>query len=155
MCKLLWMEQCNSDIMVVSRAKKFSCDKVKLFDGVKKIGMLNKKPTRCHLVLYLFLLISCSTRFGPPCAHLQTPLSHQLLKMGTRWPETCWATYKEQLIRRNKYNTKWHLVGFSFHLILRIICASSWFFFTRLAYIRDAQSTNHKKKISDLFLLNS
>ena len=39
------------------------------------------------------------------------PLSRQLLKMGTRWPETCWATYKEQLIRRNKYNTKWHLVG--------------------------------------------
>jgi len=33
-------------------------------------------------------------------------LSRQLLKMGTRWPETCWATYKEQLIRRNKYNTK-------------------------------------------------
>ena len=26
------------------------------------------------------------------------PLSRQLLKMGTRWPETCWATYKEQLI---------------------------------------------------------
>jgi len=36
--------------------------------------------------------------------------------MGTRWPETCWATYKEQLIRRNKYNTKWHLVGFLFHI---------------------------------------
>jgi len=36
----------------------------------------NKKPTRCHLVLYLFLpykllFISCSTCFGPPCAHLQ------------------------------------------------------------------------------------
>ena len=35
-----------------------------------------KKPTRCHLVLYLFLLykllfISRSTCFGPPCAHLQ------------------------------------------------------------------------------------
>ena len=43
------------------------------------------------------------------------PLSRQLLKMGTRWPETCWATYKEQLIGRNKYNTKWHLVGFLFH----------------------------------------
>ena len=47
------------------------------------------------------------------------PLSRQLLKMGTRWPETCWATYKEQLIRRNKYNTKWHLVGFLFHIELR------------------------------------
>jgi len=47
------------------------------------------------------------------------PLSHQLLKMGTRWPETCWATYKEKLIRRNKYNTKWHLVGFLFHIELR------------------------------------
>jgi len=38
--------------------------------------MWNKKPTRCHLVLYLFLLykllfISCSTCFGPPCAHFQ------------------------------------------------------------------------------------
>ena len=33
--------------------------------------MWNKKPTRCHLVLYIFLLISCSTCFGPPCAHLQ------------------------------------------------------------------------------------
>ena len=38
--------------------------------------MWNKKPTRCHLVLYLFLLykllfLSCSTCFGPPCAHLQ------------------------------------------------------------------------------------
>jgi len=43
------------------------------------------------------------------------PLSRHLLKTGTRWPETCWATYKEQLIRRNKYNTKWHLVGFLFH----------------------------------------
>jgi len=106
----------------------------------------NKKPTRCHLVLYLFLLykllfISCSTCFGPPCVHLQelttwwyfftcgvVPwlcrqsdpvgcwlptqtrhyttrekilLSRQLLKMGTRWPETCWATYKEQLIKEN------------------------------------------------------
>jgi len=35
-----------------------------------------KKPTRCHLVLYLFLLykllfISCSTCFRPPCAHLK------------------------------------------------------------------------------------
>jgi len=39
--------------------------------------------------------------------------------MGTRWPETCWATCKEQLIRRNKYNTKWHLVGFLFHIELR------------------------------------
>ena len=47
------------------------------------------------------------------------PLSRQLLKMGTRWPETCWATYQEQLIRRNKYNTKWHLVGFLFHTELR------------------------------------
>ena len=34
-------------------------------------SMWNKKPTRCHLGLYLFLLISCSTCFGPPCAHLQ------------------------------------------------------------------------------------
>ena len=34
-------------------------------------SMWNKKPTRCHLVLYLFLLISCSTCFVPPCAHLQ------------------------------------------------------------------------------------
>ena len=38
--------------------------------------MWNKKPTRCHLVLYLFLLykllfISCSTCFWPPYAHLQ------------------------------------------------------------------------------------
>jgi len=47
------------------------------------------------------------------------PLSRQLLKMGTWWPETCWATYKEQLLRRNKYNTKWHLVGFLFHIELR------------------------------------
>jgi len=39
--------------------------------------------------------------------------------MGTRWPKTCWATYKEQFIRRNKYNTKWHLVGFLFHIELR------------------------------------
>ena len=38
--------------------------------------------------------------------------------MGTRCPETCWATYKEQLIRKNKYNTKWHLVGFLFHIVL-------------------------------------
>ena len=48
------------------------------------------------------------------------PLSRWLLKMGIRWPETCWATYKEQLIRRNKYNTKWHLVGFLFHMSLKI-----------------------------------
>ena len=39
-------------------------------------SMWIKKPTRCHLVLYLFLLykllfISCWTCFGPPCAHLQ------------------------------------------------------------------------------------
>jgi len=47
------------------------------------------------------------------------PLSRQLLRMGTRWPETCWITYKEQLIRRNKYNTKWHLVGFLFHTVIR------------------------------------
>ena len=38
--------------------------------------MWNKKPTRCHLVLYLFplyklIFISCSTCFGSPCAHLQ------------------------------------------------------------------------------------
>jgi len=34
------MKQCNSDIMVVSRVKKFSYDKVKLFDGVKKTSMV-------------------------------------------------------------------------------------------------------------------
>jgi len=49
----------------------------------------------------------------------KVPLSRQLLKMGTMWPETCWATYKEQIIRRNKYNTKWHLVGFLFHIEIR------------------------------------
>ena len=43
---------------------------------VHRSSMWKKKPTRCHLVLYLFLLykllfISCSTCFGPPCAHLQ------------------------------------------------------------------------------------
>jgi len=37
---------------------------------VHRSSMWNKKPTRCHLVLYLFLLISCSTCFGPHCAHL-------------------------------------------------------------------------------------
>jgi len=50
-----------------------------LFDvwlTVHRSSMWNKKPTRCHLVLYLFLpykllFISCSTCFGPPCAHLQ------------------------------------------------------------------------------------
>ena len=54
---------------------------------VHRSSMWNKKPTRCHLILHLFLLykllfISCSTCFGPP------------------------------------YNTKWHLVGFLFHIIL-------------------------------------
>ena len=43
---------------------------------VHRSSMWNKKPTRCHLVLYLFrlyklLFMSCSTCFGPPCAHLQ------------------------------------------------------------------------------------
>jgi len=38
---------------------------------VHRSSMWNKKPTRCHLVLYLFLLISCSACFGPPCAHFQ------------------------------------------------------------------------------------
>ena len=39
----------------------------------KYYTMLNKKPTRCHLVLYYiyFPFISCSTCFGPPCAHPQ------------------------------------------------------------------------------------
>jgi len=113
---------------------------LQLFDvwlTVHRSSMCNKKPTRCHLVLYLFLLISCSTCFGPPCAHLQEhyttrekiPLSRQVLKMGTRWPETCWATYKEQLVRRNKYNTKWHLVGFLFHIatvVLRFYTFSTY-----------------------------
>ena len=49
------------------------------------------------------------------------PLSRQLLKMCTRWPETCWATYKEQPIRRNKYNTEWHLVGLLFHIVT-VVC---------------------------------
>ena len=44
--------------------------------AVHRSSMWNKKPTRCHLVLYLFLLyklifISCSTCLGPPCAHPQ------------------------------------------------------------------------------------
>jgi hypothetical protein len=34
------MKQRNSDMMVVSTAKKSSCDKVKVFDGVKEIGMV-------------------------------------------------------------------------------------------------------------------
>jgi len=43
---------------------------------VHRSSMWNKEPPGCHLVLYLFLLykllfISCSTCFGPPCAHLQ------------------------------------------------------------------------------------
>ena len=46
----------------------------KMFDvwlTVHRSSMWNKKPTRCHLVLYLFLLISCATCFRSPCAHLQ------------------------------------------------------------------------------------
>ena len=39
--------------------------------AVHRSSMWDKKPTRCHLVLYFFLLISCLTCFGPPCAHLQ------------------------------------------------------------------------------------
>ena len=50
-------------------------------------SMWNKKPTRCHLVLYLFLHI-------------------------------------EQLIRRNKYSTKWHLVGFLFHIQPMASCST-------------------------------
>ena len=53
---------------------KQSVNKFSKFDvllTVHRSSMWNKKPTRCHLVLYLFLLISCSTCFGPPCAHLQ------------------------------------------------------------------------------------
>jgi len=38
---------------------------------VHRSSVWNKKPTTRHLVLYLFLVISCSTCFGPPCAHLQ------------------------------------------------------------------------------------
>jgi len=156
-------------IACVTRILKFYHSHYK-FDAwltVHLSSMWNKKPTRCHLVLYLFLLISCSTCFGPPCAHLQElttwwyfftcgvvpwlcriwlptqprhyttrekiPLSRQLQKMGTRWRETCWATYKEQFIRRNKYNTKWHLVGFLFHIVTifestnTLIC-STWNF---------------------------
>jgi len=64
------------------------------------------------------------------------PLSRQLLKMGTRWPETCWATYKDRLIRRNKYNTKWHLVGFLFHIKIIFVCLfvvlNCGSFFTRI-----------------------
>ena len=52
----------------------------------------------------------------PPCSHgtyqheAITSRSRQLLMMGTRLPETCWAT-----IRREITNTKKrHLVGFSY-----------------------------------------
>ena len=38
---------------------------------VHRSSVWNKKPTRCHLVLYLFLFISCSTCFGLPCAYPQ------------------------------------------------------------------------------------
>jgi len=37
---MLWMKQRNSDIMIVSRAKNFYYDEVKLFDAVNKIGMV-------------------------------------------------------------------------------------------------------------------
>jgi len=68
------------------------------------------------------------------------PLSRQLLKMGTRWPETCWATYKEQLIRRNKYNTKWHLVGFLFHIELR--CTVNHTSYFKITVVRDVAPCN-------------
>ena len=53
---------------------------------VHRSSMWNKKPTRCHLVLYLFLLykllfISCSTCFWPPCAHPQ--------ELTTQWYFCC------------------------------------------------------------------
>ena len=41
--------------------------------------------------------------------------SHQLMKMGTWLPETCWATCTGVI----KDNTKWHIVGFLSHTELR------------------------------------
>jgi len=43
------------------------------------------------------------------------PLSRQLLKMGTRWPETFWANYKGEI----NILLKWHLVGLLIHIELR------------------------------------
>ena len=106
--------------------------------------MWNKKPTRCHLVLYLFLLykllnmfratlcpssgaddlvvfflvwcsaMPCCATYSPidkqPANRIwlltqprnyttreKIPLSRQLLKLGTRWPETWWATCKGEI----------------------------------------------------------
>jgi len=106
---------------------------------VHRSSMWNKKPIRCHLVLYLFLLYKLLSMFratlcpssgaddlvvflprgvvpwlcrqsdpvGWLCGHTtsqpdltaytatalhhaaKTPLSRQILRMGTRWTETC------------------------------------------------------------------
>ena len=75
---------------------------------VHRSSTWNKKPTRCHLVLYLcYVLLNGHTTSQPDLtAYTATalhhtrqkiPLSPQLLRMGTRWPETCWATYKGEI----------------------------------------------------------
>ena len=100
---------------------------------VHRSSMWIKRPTRCHIVLYLFLLYRLLNMFlATLCpssgadnlvvffrcvaepwlcrqqdltAYTATalqhtwkiPISRQLLKNGTRWPETCWATYKGEI----------------------------------------------------------
>ena len=49
--------------------------------GTVSKSMWNKKPTRCHLVLYLFLLYKLLNMFR---ANLCLSSGAQLLKMGTR-----------------------------------------------------------------------
>jgi len=75
-------------------------------------SMWNKKPTICHLVLYLFLLYRLLNMFRATLCSSSgadnlvvffrvwcnaVTLSRQLLRMGTRWPKTCWATYKGEI----------------------------------------------------------
>ena len=97
-----------------------------------------------------FSYISCSTSFGPPCAHPQELMSCATYSpMDTQpanpiWPPTQPRHYTtsgknttkssapedghkvaqnmlNNLQRRNKYNTKWHLVGFLFNIQLFFI----------------------------------
>ena len=79
--RLVWVLSHSPSVKIHNVALKYNTYYFDVWLTVHRSSMWIKKPTRCHLVLYLFLLykllfISCSTCFGPPCAHLQELTSY-------------------------------------------------------------------------------
>ena len=97
---------------------------------VHRSSMWNKRPTRCHLVIYLFLLYNLLNMFRATLCPSSgaDDLVVFIRCVAEPWlcrqadPVGCFSVHWEALSTTNcQYITKWHLVGLLFHIVIYII----------------------------------